>query len=92
VRPFYDFLDWLVPFIAGKWFHLHAGVAFPMFDKVDDSNYGLAFLYLNLIVSIVVTVVWSVWDRRKSNYEKLYQWLRLYLGISLLLICLGMVL
>jgi hypothetical protein len=78
-RPFYTFLDWLVPYIADKWFHLHAVVSFPMFDKVDDSNYGLAFLYLNLITSSVVAIIWSLSDRKGRNYEKLYQWLRLYL-------------
>jgi len=79
VRPFYNFLDKFVPYIAGKWFHLHAVVAFPMFDKLDDSNYGLAFCYLNLFISTIVSVAWSLLDRKHRNYEKRYQWLRLYL-------------
>src|ERR1700741_4045823 len=52
-QPYYKFLDSLIPYIAENWFHLHAVVAFPMFDKVDDSNYGLAFLYLNIIISFI---------------------------------------
>jgi hypothetical protein len=78
-KPFYNFLDWLVPAVANKWFGRHAVVSFSMFDKVDDSNYGLIFLYLNIIISSVVAIVWSLMDRRRRNYEKLYQWLRLYL-------------
>jgi hypothetical protein len=50
-----------------------------MFDKVDDSNYGLAFCYLNLMISAIASVAWSLSDRKSRNYEKLYQWLRLYL-------------
>jgi hypothetical protein len=79
VRPFYNALDQFVPYIAGKWFHTHAVVAFPMFDKLDDSNYGLAFCYLNLFISTIVSVAWSLLDRENRNYEKLYHWLRLYL-------------
>jgi hypothetical protein len=78
-QPFYNFLDWLVPYITQKWFHLHATHAFPMFDKMDDSNYGLVFLYLNVITSSVVAISWSLLDRKNKSYEKLYQWLRLYL-------------
>ena len=57
VEPFYKFLDWFIISIAGKWFHLHAVASFPMFDKVDDSNYGLVFIYTNLIVSIIITFI-----------------------------------
>jgi len=53
--------------------------AFPLFDKVDDSNYGLVFLYTNLIVSIIITFIWTLADHSRANYEKLYRWLRLYL-------------
>jgi hypothetical protein len=78
-KPFYNFLDFLIPRIAEKFFHLHAKTAFELFDKVDDSNYGLVFLYTNLIVSAIVTLAWSILDRKRNNYELLYQWLRLYI-------------
>ena len=78
-KPYYNFLDWLIPSVGEKWFHLRGHVAFPTFDKVDDSYYGLVFIYLNLIISLVVALMWSVLDRKRRNYEKLYQWLRLYL-------------
>ena len=78
-QPYYNFIDWLIPQIGEKWFHIRAKTAFPMFDKVDDSGYGLAFLYLNLILSTLATFIWSIADNRRKNYERLYQWLRLYL-------------
>jgi hypothetical protein len=83
VTPYYNLLDSLVLYVANKWFQLHAVASFPMFDKVDDSNYGLSFLYLDLIVSGFATIIWSMIDRRKKNYEKLYQWLKLYLRFFL---------
>src|SRR6185436_15807861 len=57
-QPFYAFLDWLIPIVANI-FRLHAVPAFPMFDKFDDSNYGLTFSYLNLIISATAAVVWT---------------------------------
>jgi hypothetical protein len=80
--PYYKFVDWLVPHVA-NWFHLHAVVSFPMFDKFDDSNYGLTLLYFNLLFSCVAAITWSVIDRRKDSYKKLYQWLKLYLRFFL---------
>ena len=29
-RPYYNFIDWLVPRIGEKLFHIHAEVAFPL--------------------------------------------------------------
>ena len=78
-QPYYNFIDWLVPLISNKWFHMRASATFPMFDKMDDSYYGLAFLYLNLIITSLVAFIWSLADRRRKSYEKLYQWLKLYL-------------
>jgi hypothetical protein len=78
-RPYYNFIDWLVPGVGEKLFHIHAEVAFPLFDKVDDSGYGLVFLYMNIILSATGTVIWSFADRKRKNYDKLNEWLRLYL-------------
>src|SRR5439155_22614455 len=62
-QPYYNFLDWLVPKVGLKWFHIWARTAFPMFDKVDDSGYGLVFLYLNFILSTLATFTWSIADK-----------------------------
>ncbi len=77
--PYFNLLDRLIPLVGKKWFHLTAHVAFPTFDKVDDSFYGLVFMYFILIVSALGTVIWSVIDRRAKNHEKLFQLLKLYL-------------
>ena len=77
--PYYSFIDWLIPLVGKKWFHLTAHVSFPTFDKVDDSFYGLVFMYLILILSALGTVIWSVIARRVKNHERLFQLLKLYL-------------
>jgi len=77
--PYYNLIDRLIPLVGKKWFHLTAHVTFPTFDKVDDSVYGLVFIYFILILSALGTVIWSVIDRRAKNHERLFQWLKLYL-------------
>ena len=55
--PYFNLIDRLIPLVGKKWFHLTAHVAFPTFDKVDDSNYGLVFMYFILILSVLGTVI-----------------------------------
>lgn len=83
-QPYYNLVDRLIPVISQNWFHLKAHVAFPGFDKVDDSYYGLVFMYFILLLSFVATLLWSFIDHKRKNYEKLYQWLRLYLRYFLI--------
>src|SRR4029078_3430912 len=78
-RPYFNLIDWLIPLVGKKWFNLTAHVAFPTFDKVDDSFYGLVFTYFILILSSLGTVICSVIDRRAKNHERLFQLLKLYL-------------
>ena len=82
-KPVYDLQDLLILGIGEKWFGIHAKTAFPFFDKVDDSGYGLVFLFINLIISVIAAIAWSFADRRRNNYESLYQWLKLYLRFFL---------
>jgi hypothetical protein len=77
--PYYNLIDRLIPLVGKKWFHLTAHVAFPTFDKVDDSFYGLVFMYLILILSALGTLIWTVIDRKAKNHERLFQFLKLYL-------------
>jgi hypothetical protein len=77
--PYYNLLDRLIPLVGKKWFHLTAHVAFPTFDKLDDSTYGLVFMYFVLLLSALGTVIWSIIDRQTQNHERLFQLLKLYL-------------
>jgi hypothetical protein len=82
-RPYYDLIDWMIPIAGDKLFHLHAHVSFPTFDKVDDSFYGLVFIYLNLIVSFLGALSWGFFDRNGMINERLNEWLKLYLRFFL---------
>ena len=82
-HPYYAALDYLM-MQAGKWiFHMPVTVAFPGFDKVDDSGYGLVFLYCNIVLSFFIALAWTLADRQRKNDAKLHQWLKLYLRFFL---------
>ena len=82
-QPYYNFIDYLIPRIGEGWFGLNAKTAFPLFDKFDDSYYGLVYIYTSLFLSMVGAIFWTILDHRRKNYERLRQWLRLYLRFFL---------
>jgi hypothetical protein len=87
-HPYYTALDYLME-QAGKWvFHVHVAVAFPGFDKVDDSGYGLVFLYCNLVLSFVLALAWTFWKPQNTS-AKFHEWLKLYLRFFLAAYLLG---
>ena len=88
-QPYYNLLDRLMIYVGNKWFHLSPQVAFPTFDKLDDSYYGLVFIFFNLIISSFITIIWSLADRKRTNYEKLFGWQKIYLSFFLAAFLLG---
>ncbi|HEX4960790.1 MAG TPA: hypothetical protein VF173_08120 [Thermoanaerobaculia bacterium] len=52
-------------------------------DGSGDTTFRWLLLLCYVILAGVVTVVWSVLDRTRGNYERLHQWLRLLLRFSL---------
>lgn len=48
-----------------------------------DTTYNYVQVLCFLTLAVLATVIWSALDRRRPNYERLYQWLRLYVRFSL---------
>jgi uncharacterized membrane protein YphA (DoxX/SURF4 family) len=48
-----------------------------------DTTYNYVQVLCFLMLAALATAVWSALDRRRPNYERLYQWLRLYVRFSL---------
>jgi hypothetical protein len=89
VQPYYDFLDFLMKQIGHYVLHVPVRVAYPGFDKVDDSYYGVTFLCTIVLLSAAGTIIWSFMDRQRSNYSRLYAWSYLYLRYFLAAYLLG---
>ncbi|HSA56901.1 MAG TPA: hypothetical protein VLE53_14415 [Gemmatimonadaceae bacterium] len=54
-----------------------------------DTMQGWALQALWLLIAVIVTVVWTVMDRRRREYRRLHQWLRVYVRFGLATIMLS---
>jgi hypothetical protein len=53
-----------------------------LFSGSGDKPFDYALAFTLLIVSVVVTVLWSLIDRRRPNYVRLHAWFRLFLRLA----------
>lgn len=54
-----------------------------------DNHYGVVFYLTLFALSIIGTIVWSLLDKRRANYNKLSYWFNVYLRYVLALIMFG---
>jgi len=64
-----------VPWIAAHL--LHPDVV----NGVSRNFYGVSRVLFVLAVALAATVVWSIVDRKRTSYETLHAWLRLYVRV-----------
>ena len=77
-RPIYLFESWWVE-LSGKYlFHIPIHNYGNIFQRTSDVGYGLVFMLTIALIALVFAGVWTIIANKKTNYEKLYQWLRLY--------------
>jgi hypothetical protein len=57
----------------------------PLERGSGDTLYDWVQIVLILVVAVLATVIWSVWDRKRKNYVTLHKWFRLWVRFSLLL-------
>jgi uncharacterized membrane protein YphA (DoxX/SURF4 family) len=77
------------PIIAGLEKHfLHTGYDIQIIEGgegVNNTAYGTILFLCYVTLAAVVTVLWSVLDRRRAGYERLHSWFRFVLRFSLAL-------
>ena len=74
--PYQAPLERVVPWVGSHILHLsHAITVFP--NGSGDTTYNYVEVLCFLAVATVATLTWSLLDRRRANYERLFQWLRL---------------
>ena len=81
VAAYYDsFWIWVVPRLARAAFHKE--VAF-VINGSGDRTYDYLLVACLLLVALVITVSWTILDRKRLSYPTLYRWLNLYVRFSL---------
>jgi hypothetical protein len=76
--PWHLFVPWVGKHV------LHLGSDITVFTNGSgDTTYDYVLMLCCVALAAVATVLWSLLDRRRPNYERLYQWLRLYVRFLL---------
>ncbi|HEV8577724.1 MAG TPA: hypothetical protein VGX68_01480 [Thermoanaerobaculia bacterium] len=48
-----------------------------------DTAYNYVLLFCYLLLALAATAVWTLLDRRRANYARLHEWLRVYVRFTL---------
>ena len=54
-----------------------------------DSTYGYVQIFCYLILALAATAVWTLLDRRRADYARLHEWLRVYVRFALATVIIG---
>lgn len=82
-----ELLHTIIPWIGKHILHLPYDITV-FTNGSGDRTYDYVILITILIISLLGTVLWSVLDKNRENYDKLYYWLtvvvRFYVGLMLI--------
>ena len=90
-QPFDVSSDWisvvspkLVPWFASLVLHVEIPqIRYSSDAAQGDTTYGIARSLLLLAIALAATCIWSAADRKRTHYEALHAWLRLYVRVVL---------
>jgi hypothetical protein len=78
---FYNsFWNSIVPRVARTVLHTEVSTAY---NGSGDRAFDYVLVALLLLISLVIMVIWTLFDRKRLSYPTLYRWLNLYLRFSL---------
>jgi hypothetical protein len=89
ILNYYDQLvEWAVVNANSNFFHVF-GIAQVkrVYNGSSDTSFFWAEIYLYLWLAIIATIIWSITDRKKDNYQKLNYWFCSYLRFLVAYVC-----
>jgi hypothetical protein len=79
-QPVGDVWSGFVTSVGERVFGVHA---VEEFTGSGDTTFEYVRLFCLLGIAAAATLVWSILDRRRPHYDRLYTWLRVYVRVSL---------
>ena len=80
-------LEIIIPWIGKHILHLSQEIT-DFTNGSGDTTYDYVVIFTLATTALLGTIIWSVLDRKKNNYVKLYYWLtvavRFYIGLLLI--------
>jgi hypothetical protein len=82
VQKYNNLLHIVVPWVAKHILHLSYDIT--IFENGSgDTTYNYVLVLCLFSLAVVAAVIWSVLDRKRADYTRLYRWLRLLVRFSL---------
>jgi len=82
-----EFLDIVISWTGKHLFHISYTIISPYDGQHNDRAYIYLLYFIMAIVGVSGAIIWSVLDRKRTNYQTLYYWLtviiRYYLAFTL---------
>jgi hypothetical protein len=78
--PYDQMWNAFIPWVGKHLFHLEITI-FPNGSGDTTFNYVQVFVYA--VLAAVAALIWTVLDRKRTQYTRLYAWLRVYVRFSL---------
>jgi len=75
----------LCVWVGAHVFHLQGAAAHYHPTGSGDTALDYVFVFCVVLIAALVTIVWTIFDRRRANYRTLYAWLRLLVRFTLAL-------
>ena len=72
--------NWLVPRLGRAVFDKEIS---SVFNGSGDRTFDYLFVACLLLIALVITVIWTFFDRKRLSYPTLHRWLNLYVRFSL---------
>jgi hypothetical protein len=86
------FLDAIVTWTGTHIFHVKSTILSPYDGQHNDRTYIYLLYFIMAMVALSGTIIWSVLDRKRTNYQTLYYWftaiIRYYLAFTLFIFAL----
>lgn len=79
-KPYKALWDALVPWVGSQVFHVNITIR-P--NGSGDTTYNCVQVFAYLILALAAALVWTLLDRRRPGYERLHEWLRVYVRFYL---------
>lgn len=83
-KPSAPLFHWLDQYIFHTGYNPKIHASFP-----EDDHYGSVFYLTIFLISVIATITWTIIDRKKRNYNRLYFWFCLFLRYTLAVTIIG---
>lgn len=86
-KYYYQLMDWFVHTANDTVFHVRKELV-PL-NGSGDTSYGWAQLWLQLSLSVIAALVWSLFFNNRKNYNRLAYWFRIIVRYFVIINCFG---